>query len=74
MQNRFEDAILTQCRIRNVHFLLQEQVQLLDRLADAGGDTANALDLLRKLMDIESVMQTGPQAAWTTPEAPFVTS
>lgn len=63
MEDRFDDVLLAEHEIRNVRFLLEQQVQVVSMLTDMGRDTADAFDLLRKLMDLESAVRMRLQAS-----------
>lgn len=63
MQNRVYDALPAEHGLHNVRFLMQQQVRHLEALARAGRETSDALDLLRRLMDMETALRAQSAAA-----------
>lgn len=73
MRDRFDNALPTEHGLQNVRFLMQQQVQQLEALARAGRETGDALDLLRRLMDMEAALRARSQSAAAVSARPVAT-
>lgn len=63
MRDWWEDATLADSGLRNVQFLLAQQLRVVDSLAAEGRDTTEARQLLRQLMLMESSLRARHQGA-----------